>query len=305
MITHANNIVLLGSCFSNEIGTRMLTDGFMCTINPFGQLYNPLSILASIKRIAHQKEFTAADFFEHEGLYHSFYSHTSMSQTNVYTTVQLHNNALRVAHKALSRAHIVIITLGSANVFLNDKGLAVANCHKLPAERFTRRIISPAEVCDSLTLIADTLKSLSPNVKIIITISPIRHMENGLHGNQVSKASLLVGVEQFISTNSDTLYFPSYEALLDDLRDYRFYATDLKHPSATAVDYIYEIFSKSFFDESTIDLSKKCKQIFMRLGHRNISSNEAAAQAFNKATAQLIDQLTTQHPELNNRFNLI
>ena len=260
-IGYEDNILLLGSCFSDEIGAQMQQRRLHVTCNPFGTLYNPLSIAQAIN-LNLPNANDSLPLVEYEGLWHSMAHHGSFSRPTREETEQAVNESIRVLQTALSEAATIIITFGTAWVY-EMNGHIVGNCHKLPAERFTRRRLSVEEIVDSWQPIIDRY----PDKHWIFTVSPIRHIKDGLHENQLSKATLLMAVEQLVNpsispqdslsamrsvfSQAKPVYFPSYEILLDELRDYRFFADDLVHPSSLAVQYIWERFIETFCTPQT------------------------------------------------------
>ena len=254
-IGYEDHILLLGSCFSDEIGAQMQQRNLHVTCNPFGTLYNPLSIAQAING-----QFSTVNYQFHEGLWHSMAHHGSFSRPTREETEQAVNTSIDILQTALRTASTVIITFGTSWVYEmvtspSDEGqkaasFIVGNCHKLPADRFTRRRLSVEEIVAAWQPIMDSY----PDKHWIFTVSPIRHVKDGLHENQLSKATLLMAVEQLTSQDgrSDRVsYFPSYEILLDELRDYRFFADDLVHPSSLAVQYIWERFVETFCTPQT------------------------------------------------------
>lgn len=232
-IGYEDKILLLGSCFADEIGAQMAQRNMQVTCNPFGTLYNPLSIAQALST-------SSFPLVEHDGLWHSMAHHGSFSRPTREETEQAVSDSVEVMQKALLEASVIIVTFGTAWVYEMD-GRIVGNCHKLPAERFRRRRLSVEEIVDTWQPII----ARYPDKRWLFTVSPIRHVKDGLHENQLSKATLLMAVEQLGD------YFPSYEILLDELRDYRFFADDLVHPSSLAVNYIWERFVETFCTNQT------------------------------------------------------
>ena len=231
-IGYEDKILMLGSCFSDEMGEQMKQRYLNVTCNPFGTLYNPLSIANAINYksqiINHKFEIP---LIENEGLWHSMYHHGAFSRPTKEETEQAVRESIQTMQQALEEATVVIVTFGTAWVY-EMNGEIVGNCHKLPENQFTRRRLSMEEIVDAWKPII----ARYPEKHWLFTVSPIRHIKDGLHENEISKATLLLAVEQLGD------YFPSYEILLDELRDYRFYADDLVHPSSLAVQYIWERF---------------------------------------------------------------
>ena len=233
---------MLGSCFSDEIGRQMEERKMAVTCNPFGTLYNPLSIAQAIQKT----ELPA--LIEYDGLWHSMAHHGSFSRTTKEEAEKAVANSIETMQRALAEATVVIVTFGTAWVYEMD-GKVVGNCHKMPEKNFTRRRLSVEEIIDAW----QPVLAQYPDKKWLFTVSPIRHIRDGLHENQLSKATLLMAVEAIRSQYSAISYFPSYEILLDELRDYRFFADDLVHPSTLAVEYIWERFCETFCTSQTIN----------------------------------------------------
>lgn len=246
-ISYDDKILMLGSCFSDNIGRQLADFGFDVCVNPFGTLYNPVSILQSVELLAGSGLFGADDCVQigaGDERWCSFSHHTSFARGSVDEFLSHANTALQTARSFFASCNKVIITLGTAWCFRNvGSGRIVSNCLKRPAGEFVRERLSSAEVASCLSRIASLCSGIVCSKELILTVSPIRHFKDGAHGNQVSKASLLLGVEDFMAGYSGVAdYFPAYEIMMDELRDYRFYAEDMCHPSAQAVDYIRERF---------------------------------------------------------------
>ena len=266
-IGYEDHILLLGSCFADEMAQQMQERYLSVVSNPFGTLYNPLSIANAINlpleignnqsQIAQRASNIKSAIFNYNGLYHSMYHHGSFSRPTREETEQAVLASIEAMQKALNEASVIIVTFGTAWVYEmvnstcpNSKWL-VANCHKLPDSYFTRRRLTVEEIVAAW----EPIIARYPDKHWLFTVSPIRHIKDGLHENQLSKATLLMAIEQITNTQSQiglrSSYFPSYELLLDELRDYRFYAEDLVHPSATAVKYIWERFVQTFCTTQT------------------------------------------------------
>lgn len=243
-IGYEDKILMLGSCFSDEIGEQMQQRYLNVTCNPFGTLYNPLSIAQAMQMTE------VPQLVEHEGLYHAMSHHGSFSRANQHEAEQAIRASIETMQQALKEATVVIVTFGTAWVYEKD-GEIVGNCHKLPESCFTRRRLSVEEIVAAWRPILDRY----PDKHWLFTVSPIRHIRDGLHENQLSKATLLQAVEQIVlhsyPSPATRRYFPSYEIMLDELRDYRFYADDLVHPSSLAVNYIWERFVDTFCTPQT------------------------------------------------------
>ena len=250
-IGYEDKILMLGSCFSDEIGRQMAERKMQVTCNPFGTLYNPLSIANAI----HMTELP--ELVEHDGLWHSMAHHGSFSRATKEEAEKAVAESIETMQRALEEATVVIVTFGTAWVYelsaiSHQPSVIVGNCHKMPEKWFSRRRLTVEEIVEAwqpvLVQYADK--------KWLFTVSPIRHVRDGLHENQVSKATLLMAVDQMVNStwpNGKWQYFPSYEIVMDELRDYRFYADDLVHPSNMAVEYIWERFCETFCTSQTIN----------------------------------------------------
>ena len=241
-ISYGDKIMMLGSCFSDNIGRQLQEYGFNVCINPFGTLYNPASIGAAIDRLISRRHFTADDCVEigaGSTRICSFYHHTSMSGKDADEFLAKANSVLEEAADFFRDCNKIIMTLGTSWCFRHTgSGAIVSNCLKHPAAEFKRERLSPDEISRILRKITAT--ECGRPKEYIFTVSPIRHFKDGAHGNQLSKAGLLLGIDAATGDNSD--YFPAYEIVMDELRDYRFYAEDMCHPSAQTVGYIRDRF---------------------------------------------------------------
>ena len=271
-VTHQSSLLLLGSCFSDEVGARLRDSGFSVTVNPTGTLYNPLSIAYAMRRFMGLGPDDGPVLVEHDGLWHSMDHHTRFSSPDLEVLRDSIASAQNCGAAAVKEASHLFVTLGSAYVYeLADTGRVVANCHKLHPSRFTRRKLTVSDIVDCWSDVLREFHLLNNHVQVIFTVSPIRHMADGLHGNQLSKATLLLAVDELCSLFPDFVsYFPAYEALIDDLRDYRFYAEDLAHPSSVAVSYVYSLLSDSYFSEQTVLRCRECEKEARRSRHRQI-----------------------------------
>lgn len=305
-IDHSTQIMLLGSCFANGISQRLRQRLFDVCSNPFGTIYNPASINRTINRIVEKHHFTSEDIFQSGSLYHSFDCHSSLSDADQSKMLARLNRLVDQSHQFLSRAGTIFLTFGTAWVYeLADNGEIVANCHKQPADRFVRRLMSVDECEQHIIASILQLQATSGNVQICLTVSPIRHLADGLHGNQISKATLLLAIDRVVNAFDSVKYFPAYEMIVDDLRDYRFYAADMCHPSEMATDYVFERLSETFFSQPTQQLAQQCQKIVQRLMHRPLTSDKASYQLFIDQTNQLLKQLVDQHPCLKSTVDQI
>jgi len=305
-IDHESRLMLLGSCFSDEIAGRLRDRFFKVCANPFGTLYNPASIKAALERIVHCHEFNSDEFFFHSNLYHSFHCHSSLSRTDKILMKETLDKKMHEASEWLKRSDFLFLTFGTAWVFEEKHSeMVVSNCHKLPADRFIHRMMDTDECAGHIQSCIALTKEAAPGCRICLTVSPIRHLANGAHGNQLSKSTLLLAADRVAKQEKDVGYFPSYEMLLDDLRDYRFYSADMCHPTQQASDYIFEQFENSYFTNDTKKLSDRCLKISHRLCHRPMTEDRSSYQNFLNKTESLIKSLITEHPSLSEAINKI
>lgn len=275
-IDHSAKIFALGSCFAENISERLQKAKFSVTTNPFGVLFNPLSIASAIERLSDTRAFAVCDIREGREGFFSFDAHSSLdgkTQTEIFANL---NQAVAQGSKALHEADWVILTFGTAWVYERE-GRVVANCHKQPASEFERRRLSVEEIVERYkTLFEGVLR----DKRVILTVSPVRHLGDGLQENSLSKAILRLAVEQLCEQFDNVHYFPSYEILIDDLRDYRYYAEDLAHPSKMAVEYVWEHFCEYALTDKARELLPKIEQIVMAAEHRPFNPESDAHRAF-------------------------
>lgn len=263
----------VGSCFSDEIGRRMACGGFTIEVNPLGTLFNPASICRQLRRVASGKAYTEEDIFFHEGMWHSPDFHSSFSAPDGAEALRRMNDTVGRLNSALPRLRRLMLTLGSARVFRStDTGEIVANCHKLPASRFEVEDLTAETIYTDLRDTLELLRTTATELRVIMTVSPIRHKAYGLHADKLSKARLLLAVDCLCSEGVAE-YFPAYEIMTDELRDYRFYASDMIHPSETAADYIYSRFADTYFTPSTIADAARSSKEHRRSLHRPIGKS--------------------------------
>ncbi|MGM9859511.1 MAG: GSCFA domain-containing protein [Muribaculaceae bacterium] len=259
-ISHSDRIVLLGSCFTDSVGSRLDDDGFTTVHNPMGTLYNPASIARVVKR---QAPYSIDDLYrDGSGIYHCMDYAARYSDAHGEKLLSIINTRRSELQQCIEDASVIIITFGTARVYdFTPGGYIAGNCHRLPATLFNERLLSIEEIVDEWKPIVESL-----NKKVIFTLSPIRYTADGLARNSLSKAILRVAIDQLCS-ETGAVYFPAFEIMNDDLRDYRFYADDLKHPTAMAVEYIYQHFSRTFFSDATRAQAAECHRETMRNRH--------------------------------------
>jgi hypothetical protein len=264
--------------------------------NPLGILFNPASIFQSIERIVQNQKVQRSELIECDGVWNSFDFHSQFARLSAEDYLHNINQQIETTHLFLKGCDHIFITLGTAWIYrIKTSGKVVANCHKVPSTHFSRERLSVAECTKIISQTIEMIKSVNPNSKIIFTVSPIRHWKDGAHGNQLSKSTLLLAIEE-VCQLCDALYFPSYEIVMDDLRDYRFYANDMLHPNEIAQNYIWEKFCYSFFSEETQSLNKEISSIRMALHHRPFNPESIGHQKFIAQTHTRIKELKEKYP---------
>lgn len=275
-LDHSAKIFALGSCFAENISERLRRAKFLVTTNPFGVLFNPLSIANAIERLNNARAFAVCDIREGREAFFSFDAHSSLNgktQTEAFGNL---NKAVAQGSKALAESDWVILTFGTAWVYENN-GRVVANCHKQPAAQFQRRRLSVAEIVEQYEKL---FEGVLCDKRVILTVSPVRHIGDGLQENSVSKAILRLAVEELVAKYENAHYFPSYEILMDDLRDYRYYADDLAHPSKVAIDYVWERFCEAMLSPKAQELLPKIAQIVAAAEHRPFNPDSEEYKIF-------------------------
>lgn len=304
LAAHGRKIWTVGSCFADEIGRRMADALFDIRVNPLGTLYNPSSIATMLCRVAQGRLYTEADLFRHNGMWHCMDFHSSFSSTNREDTLELINRTMTELHDELPELDLLMITFGSARAFIdNTTGQVAANCHKLPSARFEVRDLNANQIATEFAHTLATLRNTAPELKMLYTVSPIRHKAYGFHADRLSKANLLIATDRLCAADAKARYFPAYEIMNDELRDYRFYAADMIHPSDVAADHIYRRFLQSQCDDATIALADECTRLTRRLRHRPLHAGSATTADFAEATAAEAASLTQRHPCLSAAIN--
>ncbi|MEL6390800.1 MAG: GSCFA domain-containing protein [Bacteroidota bacterium] len=290
---HTDEFVCLGSCFAEHIGSHLLKAKFKTLVNPLGIIYNPVSISRILQPNLelHRDEFVRVhERWLHHGLHSSLYAESREGLTN--TALGKH----QTLRSALERASAVIITLGTAWVHtLLEDGTIVANCHKQPANRFEKRLLSHPELVKAIQEIKTVLRSIRPKIQIIWTVSPIRHIREGHIHNLNSKASLIAALHSVITNDNDCHYFPAYELMMDDLRDYRYYEADMIHPSAVAIDYIWDIFRQEFISPLSQGVIAQIDKVNRAISHRPFHPGSGSHLAFLKKIAEDIKRIESTY----------
>ncbi len=281
-ITHQSVLFSIGSCFSTEIAEKFCERKFAISANPFGILFHPQAIENALLRIYSLQYYSKGEIFKYKELFLSWDHHSSFNSTKSDDILQKINQRIDKANEYLRHSNVVFITLATSFVYkLKVNNLTVANCHKVPGENFEKYLLSEDEIIESLQNCIDICNDVvKNNVQIIFTISPVRHIKDGFFENNVSKARLFNAVYQVVNNNKNCKYFPSYELLLDELRDYRFYKSDMIHPNEIAIEYIWKRFSETYFSEETQAINVQIEKIISGLKHKPFNTNTLEYKEF-------------------------
>ena len=295
-ITYDSNIILIGSCFSDNIGEQLNYYKFNTSVNPNGILFNPVSIENTIKDAVNKRVYTKDDLVFHDGLWHSFNHHSKFSEPT--PDLSKKNKNVFDFYEALKSATHIFITLGTAWAYRHlESNTIVANCHKIPQVAFKKELLTVAEIEKSLVSLLEQVKTVNIKASVTFTVSPVRHLKDGFIENQQSKAHLLTAIHNVINSNN-VAYFPAYEIMMDDLRDYRFYKQDMVHPNKLAINYIWEKFTDAFMSEDTIKIMSKVNQLQKDLAHRPIHPQSESHQKFLDATSKKLKSFKENHPKI-------
>lgn len=301
-MSYRDKLMLIGSCFAENIGEKLQRFKFQVGLNPFGIVYNPLSVCKSIRRLLEGKVYREEDLFEHNGIWGSFDHHGRFSSVLPGETLDKINRQMQVSREFLREAAYLVITFGTAWAYeLKKTGELVSNCHKFPASDFKRFRLSPGEIVDEFRDLLSELWKFNSDLKILFSVSPVRHWKDGAVGNQLSKASLLLAVDRLVTGfgHERCAYFPSYEIMMDELRDYRFYAPDLVHISPVAVDHIWDKFSRAMIAEESLRLTKDVLKIVKASEHKVFNPRSEEYRKFLLYNLEEIGKLTINFPYLN------
>ena len=281
-IDYDSKVMLLGSCFAENMGKKFDYFKFQATTNPFGIIFNAVSLEKLIRRAVENRTFTENDIFFHNDLWHCYEVHSELSNSDKDAFLESLNDIIRSTNKQLNDSTHIIITLGTSWVYRNiETNEIVANCHKVPQKQFTKELLSIHQTEESLQSIISLIHSVNPNCNFIFTVSPVRHIKDGFTENTLSKAHLIAAIHKTITNHkSNITYFPSYEIMMDELRDYRFYAEDMLHPNQTAIDYIWIQFFENYISESVFGLMNEICSIQKGLQHRPFNPNTESHQKF-------------------------
>jgi hypothetical protein len=299
-ITYHSDILSIGSCFADNMAEKLAFYKFDVFSNPFGVIFHPLAIEKILERACFEEYFSEKDVFFYDELWHSYEVHSECSFFDKKEMLLFLNNKIDEFSFRIQKSTHFIITLGTAWVYKHkEKNIYVANCHKVPPKEFEKKILSFSEVLNSLYKIEHIIREKNPQINIIFTISPVRHIKDGFTENQYSKSLLICALQQFLENRKENnFYFPAYEILMDELRDYRFYAQDLVHPSAQAIEYIWERFLKIYIHSSSLETMKEIKNIQQGLAHRPQNPDSEKHQLFLENIYNKIKKIQQNNPKI-------
>jgi len=299
-INHQSIILLIGSCFTENIGALLQEYKFNVDINPFGIVYNPISVLHNLETLFECKIFSKENLSFHNDLYFSFDHHGKFSDPDPKACLQRINENIMFSSKQLLKADYLIITFGTSWIYRHaETGRIVSNCHKLPSSHFNREILRVEEIVDAYISFIQRLLDVNPNLKIIFTVSPVRHWKDGAEQNTISKSTLILAIRGIMSELRSASYFPAYELAVDDLRDYRFYADDLVHPNNQMTQYIWEKFRETYMDEDTIDLMDELEPVIQAAKHKPFHPGSDSHKKFLNRQIKNIEVLLKKYPFLD------
>jgi len=299
-ISYASKILLLGSCFSENIGDKLAYFKFQSSQNPFGILFHPKAIETLITHAINEKQYTEKDIFFLNERWHCFEAHSSLSATTKEALLTQLNQQIKFTNKLLHQSTHIIITLGTAWAYrLIESDRIVANCHKVPQKKFLKEILSVDTITESLAAILALIKSINRKATVQFTVSPVRHLKDGFTQNQQSKSHLLAAIHEIVSAKNKIHYFPSYEIVMDELRDYRFYKEDLIHPNNTAINYIWEKFTTSWIAADALKNMQEIASIQKGIHHRPFNPKSKQHQQFLQDLQKRISRVKEQFPDIN------
>jgi hypothetical protein len=294
--------LFMGSCFTENVGNSMEALKYDVDINPFGILYNPVSVANGLRILLENKKFQQEDLVEHDGLWHSFYHHGRFSGTDIDETLSKINDRINQSAEFLRNTDFLFLTFGTSWIYEYKKtGKTVSNCHKIPTKEFKRFRLTPGEIIEEYRELLPKIWKINPDLKVIFTVSPIRHWKDGAIENQLSKATLLLAIERIIQGfgKKKCAYFPAYEIVMDELRDYRFYTEDMIHISEVAINHIWSVFEQNLVDENSQEAAKQVQKINKALNHKPFNPLSQEYIEFLKRTLKQTEEIGLKFPNLN------
>lgn len=297
-ISHVDELLLIGSCFTSNVGRQLEDLKFRVSHNHGGILFDPFSVVRQLREAVENKEYTHEDLVCRDEIWHSFNFHTDFSSTDPKITIERINRALKEMAQSIKKADILFLTLGSAFYYrLADSEREVANCHRFPAATFSKSLATADEIIKRFTLLIADLRNINPKLKLVFTVSPVRHIREGVVNNNRSKARLIESVHTLCETHENVYYFPAYELVIDVLRDYRFYDVDLVHPNFAATRFVFEQFKQTFFAEETRQLCEQVREVVTAFRHKPNFPDTEAHRKFLASQLQKIQRLKLLMPQ--------
>ncbi|MEG2791559.1 MAG: GSCFA domain-containing protein [Odoribacter sp.] len=295
-INYRSSILMIGSCFTENIGEKLAYFKFNIDLNPCGIVYNPFSVANVLQLLLAHKRLTGSDLLPNNGKWVSLLHHGRFSALQAADCLKNINERLELSAARLKTTNVLIITWGTSWVYrYKENGMIVSNCHKFPAAAFDRFRLTVAEIVEKYTELIARLKTLTPDLQILFTVSPVRHWKDGAHGNQLSKSVLFLAIDELVRKFDCVSYFPAYEIVMDELRDYRFYAEDMLHPSARTIDYIWEKFGENYLSKETETLRKRIDKINKTLLHRSSDPDSPAALELQERLKKEIKEIEQEY----------
>jgi GSCFA family len=299
-IAYSSSLLFMGSCFSDTMGEKLESLKFQVQTNPFGVLFNPASIAENIRILMENKPFTRDRLYFHNGQWISFNHYTGYSHPDPEKCLDRINRNLASSASLLKKAAFLFLTFGTAWVYrFNETGAIVANCHKLPASFFTRSLLDPDEIIRMYNKLLQEIRAFNPELTVVFTLSPVRHWKDGAVNNQKSKSILHFAIDEIAEQNSGIFYFPAYEIFMDELRDYRFYARDMLHPSESGIEYTWERFLETYMDPDTLPLMKEVQSLVKAAYHRPVNPDDPSNKSFLQTSIAAMNYISEMHPFLD------
>jgi hypothetical protein len=300
-IGYRDKLLLMGSCFADHLGERLHKSMFDALVNPLGTFFNPVSAAQLMDVLQTGTQITETELLQRDGIFVHPLFHSRFNHSDAAMMLHSINTALDQTRHFLKRATCVFLTLGTSWVYENiQSATIVSNCHKLPQSQFRKKLLTLEETSAAILAFANSLQAMNPNCRLILTLSPVRHLKDGFENNQLSKAILRLAIQECMQNNTAATYFPAYELVLDDLRDYRFYNEDLLHPNDLAIRYIWEKFVDCYFEENTKTILDKVDEINLFLSHRKVSSGDHDAHS----NAGIRNKINEINPLLGRSFEV-
>ncbi len=299
-ITYRDRIIMIGSCFAEQVSRKLEIHKYSVLTNPFGILYNPASLSTSIERIVSKKKYVSGDLVSQDGLHHSMDHHGLFSGVDEEKVLEGINTAIEQSHSFLKNTKFVFISLGTASVFeYKHSNRIVGNCHKIPQNQFEKYTLSVEKCVKEMESMFINIRQFSPNAHILWTISPVRYLREGIIENQRNKATLIIAVREFLKHHQDSGYFPAYEIMMDQLRDYRFYASDMVHPSTSAIEIIWDHFRDVYVDHEECNHHALIEKIYKASNHRFLHESTQGKAAFARSQLKAITDINVLFPDLD------